>query len=64
MKGTLVRGIDPALEGAVTDLAATNEEVLKRWCRASSAWCWAASWPAPWACAQGDAVTLIARPGR
>ena len=29
MKGTLVRGIDPALEGAVTDLAATNEETLK-----------------------------------
>src|SRR5690606_20132034 len=29
MKGTMVRGIDPALEGAVTDLAAANEEVLK-----------------------------------
>ncbi|ART49171.1 lipoprotein-releasing ABC transporter permease subunit [Acidovorax carolinensis] len=29
MKGTLVRGIDPALEGAVTDLAATNEQTLK-----------------------------------
>jgi hypothetical protein len=25
MKGALVRGIDPALEGAVTDLAATND---------------------------------------
>ena len=29
MKGTLVRGIDPDKEGAVTDLAATNAEVLK-----------------------------------
>jgi lipoprotein-releasing system permease protein len=29
MKGALVRGIDPALEGAVTDLAATNEETLQ-----------------------------------
>ena len=28
MKGALVRGIDPALEGAVTDLAATNEKTL------------------------------------
>ena len=30
MKGTLVRGIDPDKEGAVTDLAATNAEVLKQ----------------------------------
>src|SRR5947207_979854 len=30
MKGTLVRGIDPAREGEVTDVAATNAEVLKR----------------------------------
>ena len=28
MKGTLVRGIDPALEGEVTDLAAAHPEVL------------------------------------
>ena len=30
MKGALVRGIDPAREGEVTDLAATSGEVLKR----------------------------------
>lgn len=30
MKGTLVRGIDPALEGNVTDVAATHPEVLQR----------------------------------
>ena len=30
MKGALVRGIDPALEGEVTDLAATNPAVLAR----------------------------------
>lgn len=29
MKGTIVRGIDPAREGEVTDLAATNADVLK-----------------------------------
>ena len=29
MKGAIVRGIDPALEGEVTDLAATNADVLK-----------------------------------
>ena len=29
MKGALVRGIDPAREGEVTDLAATNAQVLK-----------------------------------
>ncbi|ANY63276.1 cell division protein FtsX [Comamonas aquatica] len=29
MKGAIVRGIDPAREGEVTDLAATNAEVLK-----------------------------------
>ena len=30
MKGALVRGIDPAREGEVTDLAAANVDVLKR----------------------------------
>jgi lipoprotein-releasing system permease protein len=30
MKGALVRGIDPAREGEVTDVAATNAEVLQR----------------------------------
>ena len=30
MKGALVRGIDPAREGEVTDLAATNADVLQR----------------------------------
>ncbi len=30
MKGALVRGIDPAREGEVTDLAAANADVLKR----------------------------------
>ena len=30
MKGAIVRGIDPAREGEVTDLAATNAEVLQR----------------------------------
>lgn len=30
IKGALVRGIDPAREGEVTDLAATNSEVLQR----------------------------------
>ena len=29
MKGTLVRGIDPALEGQVTDLAATSGPTLQ-----------------------------------
>ena len=29
MKGAIVRGIDPAREGEVTDLAATNADVLK-----------------------------------
>lgn len=29
MKGAIVRGIDPAREGEVTDLAATNADVLQ-----------------------------------
>ncbi|KAI5929589.1 Malignant fibrous histiocytoma-amplified sequence 1 [Manis javanica] len=51
MKGTLVRGIDPARE-QVTDVAATNAEVLKRLVPGNSTWCWAWSWRARWACAR------------
>ena len=53
MRGTIVRGIDPALEPEVTDLAAGLQPVLAQaGARASSAWCWAPSWRASWACAR------------
>lgn len=50
MKGALVRGIDPALEGAVTDLAATNEKTLNLLVPGEFRVVLGASWPVPWAC--------------
>ena len=40
MRGAIVRGIDPAREGEVTDLAASMQPRARHgWCPASSAWC-------------------------
>lgn len=50
MKGALVRGIDPALEGAVTDLAATNEKTLNLLVPGEFRVVLGVSWPVPWAC--------------
>jgi lipoprotein-releasing system permease protein len=53
MKGVLVRGIDPAREPEVTDLAGVlKDTVLSRLRPAASASCWAASWRGRWACAR------------
>ena len=64
MKGTLVRGIDPALEGAVTDLAATNEETLKLLVPGEFRVVLGGELARALGVRAGDAVTLIAPAGQ
>ena len=64
MKGTLVRGIDPALEGAVTDLAATNEETLKLLVPGEFRVVMGGELARALGVRAGDAVTLIAPAGQ
>ena len=64
MKGTLVRGIDPALEGAVTDLAATNEETLKLLVPGGFRVVLGGELARALGVRAGDAVTLIAPAGQ
>jgi lipoprotein-releasing system permease protein len=58
-----VRGIDPAREAEVTDLAATSGEVLKRWCPASPI-VLGIELGAQLGVREGDMVTLIAPSGQ
>ena len=64
MKGALVRGIDPALEGAVTDLAATNEETLKLLVPGEFRVVLGGELARALGVRAGDAVTLIAPAGQ
>jgi lipoprotein-releasing system permease protein len=64
MKGTLVRGIDPALEGAVTDLAATNEQTLKLLVPGEFRVVLGGELARALGVRAGDAVTLIAPAGQ
>ena len=64
MKGTLVRGIDPALEGAVTDLAATNEDTLKLLVPGEFRVVLGGELARALGVRAGDAVTLIAPAGQ
>ncbi|MBO0986624.1 MULTISPECIES: lipoprotein-releasing ABC transporter permease subunit [Delftia] len=64
MKGTLVRGIDPAREGEVTDVAATNAEVLKRLLPGEFNVVLGVELARSLGVRQGDMVTLIAPGGQ
>ena len=64
MKGALVRGIDPALEGAVTDLAATNEQVLQQLVPGEFRVVLGGELARALGVRAGDAVTLIAPAGQ
>ncbi len=64
MKGTLVRGIDPAKEGAVTDLAATNADVLKQLVPGQFHVVLGRELARSLGARVGDAVTLIAPAGQ
>src|SRR5256885_17192734 len=64
MKGTLVRGIDPAREGEVTDVAATNAEGLKRLVPGEFNVGLGVELARSLGVRQGDMVTLIAQIGR
>jgi lipoprotein-releasing system permease protein len=64
MKGALVRGIDPALEGAVTDLAATNEETLQLLVPGEFRVVLGGELARALGVRAGDAVTLIAPAGQ
>ncbi|WP_448678396.1 lipoprotein-releasing ABC transporter permease subunit [Delftia acidovorans] len=64
MKGTLVRGIDPAREGEVTDVAATNAEVLKHLVPGEFNVVLGVELARSLGVRQGDMVTLIAPGGQ
>ncbi len=64
MKGVLVRGIDPAHEGEVTELAAANADVLRRLQPGSFAIVLGAELARSLGVAEGDTVTLIAPSGQ
>ena len=64
MQGVLVRGIDPAHEGEVTDLAATNTEVLQALQPGSFAIVLGVELAKNLGVAAGDTVTLIAPSGQ
>ena len=64
MKGTLVRGIDPAREGEVTDVAATNAEVLQRLVPGEFNVVLGVELARSLGVRQGDMVTLIAPGGQ
>ena len=64
MKGALVRGIDPAREGEVTDVAATNAEVLRRLEPGAFNVVLGAELARSLGVREGDTVTLIAPGGQ
>ncbi|WP_280187272.1 lipoprotein-releasing ABC transporter permease subunit [Delftia sp. PS-11] len=64
MKGALVRGIDPAREGEVTDVAATNAEVLGRLEPGAFNVVLGAELARSLGVREGDTVTLIAPGGQ
>ncbi|MCW5220771.1 lipoprotein-releasing ABC transporter permease subunit [Verminephrobacter aporrectodeae] len=64
MKGVLVRGIDPALEGAVTDLAAVNEGLLQQLVPGAFRVVLGRELARALGVRVGDAVTLIAPSGQ
>lgn len=64
MKGTLVRGIDPAREGEVTDLAAANTEVLQQLTPGSFNIVLGQELARQLGVGKGDTVTLIAPSGQ
>ena len=64
MKGTLVRGIDPAQEGAVTDLAAANADVVKQLVPGEFRVVLGRELARSLGVRVGDAVTLIAPAGQ
>ncbi len=66
MRGAMVRGISPADEASVTDLAARlqGHHARAAACPAPGASCSAASWRAALGVREGDKVTLIAPGGQ
>ena len=64
MKGALVRGIDPAREGEVTDLAATSGEVLKRLTPGEFKVVLGIELARSLGVVEGDVITLIAPSGQ
>ncbi|RGE46693.1 lipoprotein-releasing ABC transporter permease subunit [Comamonas testosteroni] len=64
MKGALVRGIDPAREGEVTDLAATSGEVLKRLTPGDFKVVLGVELARSLGVMEGDVITLIAPSGQ
>ena len=64
MKGALVRGIDPAREGEVTDLAAANAEVLQRLTPGSFNVVLGVELARQMGVQAGDSVTIIAPSGQ
>ncbi|WP_050872099.1 lipoprotein-releasing ABC transporter permease subunit [Comamonas testosteroni] len=64
MKGALVRGIDPAREGEVTDLAATSGEVLKRLVPGEFKVVLGIELARSLGVSEGDVITLIAPSGQ
>lgn len=64
MRGTLVRGIDPALEGQVTDLASTSKETLDKLVAGQFRVVLGAELARTLGVREGDPVTLIAPGGQ
>ncbi len=64
MKGTLVRGIDPALEGQVTDLAVTSASTLARLVPGNFGVVLGGELARSMGVREGDSVTLIAPSGQ
>jgi lipoprotein-releasing system permease protein len=64
MKGTLVRGIDPALEGQVTDLAATSSTTLAKLVSGEFGVVLGGELARGLGVREGDVVTLIAPSGQ
>lgn len=64
MKGVLVRGIDPAREGEVTDLAATNTPVLQRLTPGSFHVVLGQELARQLGVREGDSITLVAPSGQ
>ncbi len=64
MKGTLVRGIDPALEGEVTDLAVTSASTLARLVPGNFGVVLGGELARSMGVREGDSVTLIAPSGQ
>jgi len=64
MRGAIVRGIDPALEGQVTDLAVTNKGVLAKLVPGQFGVVLGAELARTMGVREGDAITMIAPGGQ